>query len=146
MKVKKHQIEAIQHALCNTVKVIKKDALFGGVAVRFEVEMRDMTNHRLHFYALCPADLDGEVILSDSGQVTRMLETTGLGVRHALVQNLVQSFGLTMTAEHLVIDMTRRPWSERIAAMLQVLAGADAILRSWLQESSTLAKTGEVCR
>lgn len=99
-------------------------------AVRVTTKFLDRNGLAFRFYAYRrpKAKL---LVLTDAGEIAETLKRSGMELQMGLLQSLLRSYGLTLTQEGAVVEMTRRPLGERIAAMFQAWAAADGVMRMW---------------
>jgi hypothetical protein len=118
--------EAFQTA-CGKVKVEKTDL---EAAVRVITPFMDRNGQPFLFYAY-RRPRKKKIFLTDCGAIVLSLEKSGTDIQMALLQKMLRSYGMTLTQDKSVVEMTDRPLGQRVSAVFQAWAAADGILRMW---------------
>jgi hypothetical protein len=123
----KQVVQSIERSFKNSIKVTAEDTL--GQVYRLDLPFRDRNGAAFRLWAF-RLPRSKKIQLSDGRELTKSLSNAG-PLNLQAVQALVGSYGVSLMEDLSLMEISKRPLTQRVTSMLQVMVAVDGVLRMW---------------
>jgi hypothetical protein len=98
--------------------------------ILLETDYTLISGGKIGFYAYMHGK-SKKIFFTDAGRVFKQLQSTGQQIQEAVIQAMVESYGLILMPDNTCLEQADAPLHERISNIIQLQIGIDAMIRSW---------------
>lgn len=123
----KQVTQSIERSFQKAVKVTKEDP--AGEIYKIALPFLDRNGSPFYLWSF-RYPRSKKIQLSDGRLLTREIGGAG-ALNLQAIQNLVESFGLSLMEDRSVMEISNRPLTQRVTSFLQAMVAVDGVLRMW---------------